>query len=512
MSKPQVRMVKYFHYSPRIFIFFTFLFVYTLFAVDRIKSASPNNHFAYQAEAFLAGQTNLVRSPPHGNDWASYELITLHKAAQERASQTLGKSVKILKGIYLPKMKKQTRQPHLFQTLQGDRLSLPPQDIKSRKRQYFVSFPPLPAILILPFVFLFGLAASDVWLTLVFAALNAVIAFELFLSILRGQQNNQPLQTENSPIEKALWLTASLCLGTAHFWCAVRGEVWFTALIIGMSFQLLFFKWAWHLKSPFLAGLAYAAAFSTRASLITLGLFAYAQLFSSQAHNELKERVKKLVIFTIPPLMIGLVLLCYNYARFEEFHEFGHRYLAGGQLKRITQYGLFHWIFFKKNLIAAFALLPLLSSSFPLFTYSWHGMAIQFSSPQLLWSFFPSSPDSIAVKEGQSSTSSLRLKNNFYFLSKENRVLHLALYFVLLSTFLLLMFYQNTGWVQYSWRFIIDMLPCLFLLFILTKCRLSSWYKLATCWAIMINLLGALVFGRYSEWWLGVNLPNLLPH
>ena len=487
-------------------IFFISLSIYSICAYGRLGRASQNNHFAYLAQSFLAGQSNLLIKPPHGNDWASYERLNLSSSAQKRLSLHLGRQVIELRGIYLPKLNSDrllnhgSQVKHNFRTLKGELIKIHRHEVLKRSRSYYVSFPPLPALLMLPFVAIFGLAASDVWLTLIFAALNVVIAYSSFKLILDDLSSNHRfigVKSGSSPLNQpkqsskvnALWLATSLCFGSAHLWCAVRGEVWFTALIIGVTCQLLFFRWAWHLRRPLLAGLAYAAAFSTRASLVILALFAYAQIFSIEADINLKERIKKLAIFSIPPLFIGLCLLTYNYIRFEAWTEFGHSYLAGGQIGRIHEYGLFHWVFFKKNVIAAFALLPLLSITPPFFTYSWHGMSMLFSTPQIV--FF-------THINARSSESPKLLKN--------------TLNICIILLFSLLLFYQNTGWVQYSWRFSLDVLPALTLIFLIKRSSEYKLFRFMVFWGILINLCGAIIFGRYSPYWSAIDLPKLLPH
>ena len=446
---------------------------YLCFAQARLSQASSNNHFAYLAQSFLSGQISLVTPPPHGNDWASYEVLTIEKQKDS------------LRGIFLGS-RPRPRRSGVFETLDGKRHTISTQEITSSRRVYFVSFPPLPALLMLPFVALFGLAASDVWLTLICAALNVPLSLSLF-RLLTTSTEAQNSRLKRSDTDR-MWITVSLALGTAHFWSAVRGEVWFTALIVGVTAQLLFLRWAWAMRRPLLAGLALAAAFSTRASLITLAVFAYFQLIFPFQKSTVRERLRRAIIFSLPPLFIGSLLLWYNEARFEKWYEFGHRYLAGGQIKRVQEYGLFHPIFIFKNLVAAFLLLPLISLRAPFLTYSWHGMAIQFSSPQLLWALRPNQKTSALTRP------------------------RVAISLTLCITLSLLLLYQNTGWVQYSWRFALDMVPMLCCLTLLSDRPLGFWFRTAVCWGIMVNATGAWVFGRGSTLWSSVNLPLLKPH
>jgi hypothetical protein len=123
----------------------------------------------------------------------------------------------------------------------------------------------------------------------------------------------------------------------------------------------------------------------------------------------------------------------------------------------------------------------------PFLTYSWHGMAIQFSSPQLLW----------ALRPHQQISSLTRPR--------------LAMILTLGAILSLLLLYQNTGWVQYSWRFALDMIPILCCLTALNDRPLGFWFRVAVCWGVIVNAIGAMIFGRGSALWSGVNLPLLHP-
>ncbi len=140
-------------------------------SADHLIDQSEAPHFVYQAEAFLNGQIDLTTKPPNNNDWIRYE----------------GKD--------------------------------------------YVSFPPVPAVIMMPFVAVFGLSFNDVLFTLFFGALNILLMFMVLQMLVR--EGLSALREEDN-----LWLTALFGFGTVHFVCAVRGEVWFTDKIIGVSFTL----------------------------------------------------------------------------------------------------------------------------------------------------------------------------------------------------------------------------------------------------------------------------------
>ena len=65
--------------------------IYAAFAANRLAIHSQDNHFVYLADAFLKGQTGLVRRPHHGNDWASYQIVELKgDSAQQYGDQVSG--------------------------------------------------------------------------------------------------------------------------------------------------------------------------------------------------------------------------------------------------------------------------------------------------------------------------------------------------------------------------------------------------------------------------------------
>ena len=458
--------VPYSRLSPVFWVTLTLTLIYGALAGARLKGPSADNHYAYLAQSWLHGQLHLSDPPPHKNDWASYEVLTI----QSKAGST-----EELRGV---------RRGADFVTLKGEKRAYRDLKVERRERRYFVSFPPLPAVLMLPFVWVMGLKAPDTWLTLLFAVLNGALCYRLVSELrrrgwLRGEQPR-----------RELWLVSLMCLGSAHLWCAVLGQVWYTALIIGVSFHLLYLRATLDTSRPLRAGLYLGLAFSTRPTLVLLSFIFYGQLLPTQGQRlSAQERLRRATLFSIPPLVIGLLLMWHNEARFGSLFEFGHSYLAGGQLKRISEYGLFHWVFLKKNLIAAFALLPLAHTQLPALTLSMHGMAIQASSPGLLW----------ALRPGRAVGLEARTVSRLTSLSA----------CLILS---LLLLYQNTGWVQFSWRFILDLLPSLVLLIAVRVERVGFWFKLCVVWGVVVNLIGALSFGRHGGWFEYVDLPALLPH
>ena len=130
-------------------LFATGLIVYGLLAWDRVARPSPAPHFVYQADAWLHGHA-AIDPPLTGDDWARVETVQLDDGSEARGRRL-------------------TTRP-TFRALDGH--ELPAARIRrSLGKTAYMSFPPLPTLIMLPSAALAGRAGNDVIPTLVMAAL-----------------------------------------------------------------------------------------------------------------------------------------------------------------------------------------------------------------------------------------------------------------------------------------------------------------------------------------------------
>jgi hypothetical protein len=428
------------------------LVVFAAFAGPRLLIHSSDNHFVYLADAFLSGQTELTRKPHHQNDWASYEVLTLKGASVEQHGPTV-------KGFFT----RRSGKPDEFRQLDGSEISIPAADRGASERKYFVSFPPFPGVLMMPFVAISGFGANDVVFTVLFAAFNVALVY-LLLGRLTALGYSARSEVENR------WLTVLFAFGSAHLWCAVLGQVWFTALIVGVTCHLLYILCALDARRPLLAGLALAAGFATRTPLLFASIFFLHQLLwpASGLRPARDVLVRKLALFAAPCVVVGCSLLVYNAVRFESPTEFGHSYLATGTIARIRDFGLFNLTFLSRNLTAAFTLLPSLDADYPYLHLSKHGMSLLLTSPALVWLLWPMRAHPLA------------------------RGFALAAATVAVPIF----FYQNTGWEQFGFRFSLDFMPYLVGALALGGRPINRAFKALIIVGVLVNAFGAVTFKR----------------
>jgi hypothetical protein len=478
-----------YHISAVMFVGVTL--VYLLFAWDRVLEPSPQFHFTDLAHSFLEGRldTDTPRTRGRGaegeanglrdavkratkgkdgktigwNDWASYFELTLRENGE------------VVQGVW--PWKDQEGRKNEFHTLNGtirfvdrqhDVARTCPENPRKRciKEVYQISFPPFPAVALMPAVAVFGYRVNDVIITAVLAGLNSVLMFFwLTLLVSRGYSR--------ADLNSRLWMTLFFAFGTAVFFSSVRGEVWFLAQIMGCTLHLLFLLAALDGKHPWLAGLALACGFATRTPLVFASLFFAFQVFLPPGGGALsfREGTKKCVQFGLPCLMVGVSLLVMNEIRWGNPTEFGHTYLAEGTRPSIRDYGLFHPHFVERNLRVMLTHFPSFSSEAPYIQISKHGLGLFIASPFLLWGLW-------VRKWGR---------------------LSLGLVLTSLCVFGPAVFYQNSGWEQYAFRFSIDALPLFMGLLVIQHPTLGVLAKGSIVVSVIIQGFGAVVFGRFPE-------------
>jgi hypothetical protein len=173
-------------------------------------------------------------------------------------------------------------------------------------------------------------------------------------------------------------------------------------------------------------------------------------------------------MFVLPVVVILGLLMAMNAARFDDPFEFGHRHLQVRWTDRILKWGLFHYHYLARNLAVAFTLLPWLSGNSPYLQISNHGLAMWFTTPVLFFILWP------------------KTLNRFY----------VALAITAVCVALPSILYQNSGWIQFGYRFSLDYMPYLMVLLAASGRRFGKLFITLCVLALVINLFGAVTFDR----------------
>ena len=427
---------------------------------SRLKQPSQDNHFVYLADSLNHGQLTLRKHPPHQNDWARVVSVTLADG-------------KILRGQWWKAAGRRA-----FRTTKGKVVQIAPGSVRRTKTTWYVSFPPLPAMLMMPGVAVDGYGFNDVWFTVILAALNPVLAFLLLVELKRSGYSFM------STVDN-LWLTAFFTFGTVHFYCAVIGQVWYTAHIVGTTLLLSYLLASLDGRQPFAAGLLLGSAFITRTPMLMAFPFfvlmvlkpsgldpkqRFVDLFKKIAW---RKTIRPLLSFALPVTAIGLWMAYLNWLRFDSPFEFGHLYLNIRWLPRIERWGLFNIHYVSRNLSAAFTLLPYIQAHYPYIIISRHGISVLAVTPFFVYAIWP----------------------------KHKGPLHYACWLSILPMALLHFMYQNSGYVQFTYRFSLDYTPLFLILLTMTGRKFGPLAKSLILWGIAWHTFGALSFGRWAAFY-----------
>jgi hypothetical protein len=354
--------------------------------------------------------------------------------------------------------------------------------------RHYVSFPPFPAVLIAPLVAVSG-GASTTRDGLFFLALAGIGPAVLFLALEKLVRAGRSRRTEGENVTLALLFA----LGTVYWFTAVQGTVWFAAHVVAVTLAALYLYASIGAAHPVVAGLALALGFATRPPLgFAFPLFLYeAYAAASRADPDPEASfspgvgradgralLDRLALFAAPVSLVLAVLLWHNRARFHDPLEFGHALLQIGWRGRIEKWGLFSYHYLGRNLAVVLTGLPFTPpphTAGPPFQINVHGLALWITSPFYAWALWPK-------------------RTGPFFWATAVTALAVA------GPDLL---YQNSGWIQFGYRFSNDFAPFVIALVAMGGRRLTVPFWLLAAASLVVNAFGAVTFqrGAYARYY-----------
>ena len=425
---------------------------YGALAWDRLGHPSGAPHFVLQADAWLHGRVTIEH--PVGDDWARVESVALKDGSEASGRRLASRKV--------------------FRTLQGDEVPLD-QVVASRGKTTYMSFPPIPTLLMIPSALIGGEQGNDVIPTVLVAAAILPLALLLLRALATAGLSRRELADD-------LWLVGALAFGSVMWFAAVGGRVWFTAHVVGVALALVYAWAAVGARRPVIAGLALGAAALTRTPMAFMfPLFALEAwrvagglaAWRSDAAAMRRALGRPLLGFAAPVVAFALAGMAYNYARFGAPAEFGHTYLEVRQQAQIEQYGLFSYHYLARNLAVAFTLLPEWLGHAPYIQIGGHGLAMWFTMPILGFVLWP----------------------------RDRPPVHRALWVTVACVALPSLFYQNSGWFQFGYRFGLDYVVFLVMLVAVGGRPLGRVGKALIGFGVLVNLFGAATFERAPQYY-----------
>jgi hypothetical protein len=371
-----------------------------------------------------------------------------------------------------------------------DLIQLPPvtYDLLQFNGQWYVAGSPVPSILMLPFVAIFGVNFSDVLFSIVLGAINVALVYSLLTDLIQNWQLSQ------SSIK---WLTLLFAVGTPHWYLASLGTYWFTAHIVAVFFALLAVREALTKQRWFLCGLWLACAGFARPTALFLTPFFLIVIFHAarSAHHATSNAhyvLRKILPFGIA-LTLGLSAhAIYNFARFRSFSDFGYAYVAGAEniTSVYARYGGFNVRFLPCNLAVSLFGPPEVNGDVPDFItrscdYLLEGVSLSDTSALI-------TPNPLGMSIFITTPALL-----FIFAARKRDPIIIAAWIGLLATLIPLWLYHNTGSMQFGYRYLFDAAPMWIILLAYALQNMTRFKRSLILVSMAINLWGMLwMFGK----------------
>lgn len=195
--------------------------------------------------------------------------------------------------------------------------------------KYYVSFPPFPSYVMLPFVLL-GWNSCDGMIAFAVSLLGATYAFKI-------------LRHFDIDSKASLFFALFLTVGSNWLMTAQNAWVWFIAQNMAFTLSLMAIYYA--LKNKIGLSLAFWACavgcrpFQILYLLILLYLI-YNANKASNPEDKIIDIIKKRFTALIPMVVIALSYMILNFARFGNVTEFGHNYLPEFTNSELGQFNL----------------------------------------------------------------------------------------------------------------------------------------------------------------------------
>jgi hypothetical protein len=293
---------------------------------------------------------------------------------------------------------------------------------------YYWPLGPLPAIILMPFVAVFGMLVRQGYLLFVLNVLDLFLLYKIARKITQNHVSS-------------LWLSIAYVFGTAYLCIVLVPWSWYFAQAVANSLLLLALYEFFHGRRWWRIGLYTSLGMATRVTTVLTALFFI--FFIVLGDEEKSQKMKKLWLFSIPIALGVVMLMAYNFLRFGNIFESGYglQILYDGQTAANRGYGIWNLIHFPANLYYFLFKGPdgvfIPGTEVLIYPYlrtdGW-GMSILFTSPILLWIFKAPWKETV-----------VRLS-------------------VLTGLLMLLVFfgYYGIGSYQYGYRYALDFYPFLF--------------------------------------------------
>lgn len=246
------------------------------------------------------------------------------------------------------------------------------QELVPLNGNFYVVYPPMPAVILMPFVAAFGTSLDQSLLSIILASLSVSVVWLMLKKI--GVKGS-----------KVLWLTALFGFGTCFWYTAAVGSSWYIEEVVAVLFLACAIVIAFYKKNDFFVGLLLGLA--TLARLPVALAFPFFLFLIYERPESWTPRFKQAAYFFIGMAIPVAFYLLYNLARYGTIIDAGYGLIPGIQQDPYFLQGIFNIAYIPRHIYAIFFQGPILLDSFPYFKPSWMGLGLFFTTPAFIYIF-----------------------------------------------------------------------------------------------------------------------------
>ncbi len=318
--------------------------------------------------------------------------------------------------------------------------------------KYYVVYPPMPAILSLPFRFFLGEKFQQQYLAHILGAGIVVLTMMISWSIKKDKK-------------LMIWSGALVGLGSIIWFLSSVGSSWYLGQVTAAFFLTAAIYESLNKKRTLLVGMFLGAAYLSRIHVVlSFPIFLY--LLGG------KDWFKKYFRIFLGFLPFLLFNFLYNYLRFGVIWDKAYILIPGVLEEPWYQKGLFNFSNIPDHLKVMFASYPIFIKEFPYIRPSWGGLSIWITTPVFIYALFSN------IKE---------------------RVVQFSWLSIILIG-LVIFSHGTTGFTQFGYRFAVDFYPILTFLTIKSVARKNlAWHHwLLLFIGVVVNLWGVLWINKFG--------------
>lgn len=310
--------------------------------------------------------------------------------------------------------------------------------------KYFVSFPPFPSYVLLPLVAVFGPELQDGWLAL------AVLLAGVWYAVLLYREANGGLR-------HCLFWVLFLYLGTGLLFVSMNGYVWFLAQ--SMCFTLSLMSLYYALRGKGGASLTlWACAVGCRPMVVLyfplLAYILWRDWRAGEGHKGLPDLLAHRWYWVVGPCLLAASYMVLNVLRFGDPLEFGHNFLPEFQRAPLGQFSLYYG----KNNLEKLLRLPSVVDG---------RLVLPVDNGVAFWLVDPLIPVAAAVWLWE-----------LVIGRRTSRVINVLLPLLSAAYVVIICCHRTLGGWQYGVRYLLDVLPYLFLGIVLWKPQSDRFVRL----------------------------------